>query len=104
MAALRRRLPALAPARSPRRPAPLGPLPDGTDDVTLAGAAAADGVIVFPGRPWYPAEPPAPLLRLSYASAPPDLMDEGVRRLARALPMRAGSQTDKTDQAAHVVT
>ena len=60
-------------------------LPDGTDDVALANAAAAEGVVVFPGRPWFPAEPPAPYLRLTYAAAPPDALDEGVRRLARAL-------------------
>jgi len=47
------------------------------------GDAAAEGVVVFPGRPWYAAEPPAPHLRLTYAAAPPDLMDEAVRRLAR---------------------
>jgi DNA-binding transcriptional MocR family regulator len=51
----------------------------------VAVAAAAEGVVVFPGRPWFPAEPPGPFLRLTYAAAPPDAMDEGVRRLARAL-------------------
>jgi DNA-binding transcriptional MocR family regulator len=60
-------------------------LPDGADDVAVAAAAAALGVIVFPGRPWFAAEPPAPHLRLSYAASPPDLMDEAVRRLARAI-------------------
>ncbi|PWU56772.1 GntR family transcriptional regulator, partial [Micromonospora globispora] len=60
-------------------------LPDSTDDGALAAAAAAEGVIVFPGRPWYAAEPPAPHLRLTYAAAPPHLMDEAVRRLTRAL-------------------
>ena len=49
------------------------------------GAAAAEGVVVFPGRPWFPAEAPGPFLRLTYAAAPPDALDEGVRRLARAL-------------------
>ncbi|MEV4701927.1 hypothetical protein [Actinoplanes sp. NPDC049316] len=61
------------------------PGPDLTVDVALAAAAAAEGVVVFPGRPWYAGEPPAPHLRLTYAAAPPDLMDEAVRRLARAL-------------------
>jgi DNA-binding transcriptional MocR family regulator len=63
-------------------------LPEGTDDVALATAAAAHGVIVFPGRPWFPAEPPAPFLRLTFAAAPPEALDEGVRRLARALRSR----------------
>ena len=55
------------------------------DDVALAAAAAARGVVVYPGRPWFPAEPPAPFLRLTFAAAPPDALDEGVRRLALAL-------------------
>ncbi|HEX7299825.1 MAG TPA: PLP-dependent aminotransferase family protein [Solirubrobacteraceae bacterium] len=61
-------------------------LPEGTDDVALASVAAGHGVIVFPGRPWFPAEPPGPFLRLTYAAAPPEALDEGVRRLARAAP------------------
>ncbi|MFE9656846.1 PLP-dependent aminotransferase family protein [Micromonospora sp. NPDC006431] len=85
LTALRRHLPQLAPAMIPRGGLHLWVrLPDGTDDVALAAAAATEGVIVFPGRPWYAAEPPAPHLRLTYAAAPPDLMDEAVHRLARA--------------------
>ncbi len=86
LTALRRHLPDLAPRAIPRGGLHLWVrLPEGTDDVALATAAAAEGVVVFPGRPWYPAEPPAPHLRLTYAAAPPDLMDEAVRRLARAV-------------------
>jgi DNA-binding transcriptional MocR family regulator len=86
LAALRRHLPALVPPAMPRGGLHLwAPLPDGTDDVALTAAAAAEGVVVFPGRPWYAAEPPAPYLRLTYAASPPDLMDSAVRRLARAL-------------------
>jgi DNA-binding transcriptional MocR family regulator len=58
-------------------------LPDGLDDVAFTARAAAAGVLVSPGRPWFAAEPPAPHLRLTYAGAPaPDLV-EGVRRLAK---------------------
>jgi DNA-binding transcriptional MocR family regulator len=86
LTALRRHLPELAPPTVPRGGLHLWVrLPDSTDDVALAAAAAAEGVVVFPGRPWYAAEPPAPHLRLTYAAAPPDLVDEAVRRLARAL-------------------
>jgi DNA-binding transcriptional MocR family regulator len=60
-------------------------LPAGMDDVALSAAAASEGVVVFPGRPWFPAEPPAPFLRLTYAATTPDALDEGARRLARAL-------------------
>jgi DNA-binding transcriptional MocR family regulator len=86
LTALRRYLRELAPPTIPRGGLHLwARLPDGTDDVALAAAAATEGVIVFPGRPWYAAEPSAPHLRLTYAAAPPELMDEAVRRLARAL-------------------
>jgi DNA-binding transcriptional MocR family regulator len=42
-------------------------------------------VIVQPGRPWFAAEPPGPHLRLTYAAAAPQQMDEACRRLARAV-------------------
>ncbi|WP_328468044.1 PLP-dependent aminotransferase family protein [Actinoplanes sp. NBC_00393] len=85
LAALARHLPALVPPVIPRGGLHLWVrLPDGTDDVAVTAAAATAGVVVFPGRPWYAAEPPAPHLRLTYAAAPPDLMDEAVQRLSRA--------------------
>ncbi|MEU1847057.1 PLP-dependent aminotransferase family protein [Micromonospora sediminicola] len=87
LAALDRHLPSLTPRDVPRGGLHLWVrLPDGTDDVAVTTAAAAAGVTVFPGRPWYAAEPPAPHLRLTYAAAPPALMDEAVRRLATVLP------------------
>ncbi|MEU5935262.1 PLP-dependent aminotransferase family protein [Micromonospora sp. NPDC047187] len=86
LTALRRHLPSLVPQSIPRGGMHLWVrLAAGTDDVALAAAAAAEGVAVFPGRPWYAAEPPAPHLRLTYAAAAPELMDEAVRRLARVL-------------------
>ncbi|GAA3456375.1 PLP-dependent aminotransferase family protein [Dactylosporangium matsuzakiense] len=84
--AVRRHLPDLDPP-----PVPRGGLhawlrlPDGTDDIAVTAAAAARDVVVFPGRPWYAAEPDAPHLRLTFAAAPPALLDEGVHRLAQAL-------------------
>jgi DNA-binding transcriptional MocR family regulator len=85
LSALERHLPALRPAAIPRGGLHLWVrLADGADDTVLAVKAAEQGVIVFPGRPWFAAEPPAPHLRLTYAAAPADLMDEAVRRLARA--------------------
>ncbi|MEU7823346.1 PLP-dependent aminotransferase family protein [Catellatospora sp. NPDC049133] len=86
LSALRRHLPDLVPPTVPCGGLHLWtPLPEGTDDVALATAAATEGVIVFPGRPWYAAEPPAPHLRLTYAAAPPAHHDEAVTRLAHAL-------------------
>jgi DNA-binding transcriptional MocR family regulator len=86
LAGLARHLPSLIPVRIPAGGLHLWVrLSDGTDDVAVTRAAAASGVTVFPGRPWYAAEPPGPHLRLTYAAAPPQLMDEAVRRLAVAL-------------------
>ncbi|WP_255361046.1 aminotransferase class I/II-fold pyridoxal phosphate-dependent enzyme [Kutzneria sp. 744] len=60
-------------------------LPDGVDDVELTAAAAAHGVVVSAGRPWYAADPPAPHLRLTFAGEPPEVLIDGVRRLADAV-------------------
>ncbi|MFF0657741.1 PLP-dependent aminotransferase family protein [Micromonospora tulbaghiae] len=86
LAALDRGLPTLVPRDVPRGGLHLWVrLPDGADDVAVTAAAAAEGVTVFPGRPWYAAEPPAPHLRLTYAAAAPEQMEEAIRRLAAAL-------------------
>ncbi|MEV4276953.1 PLP-dependent aminotransferase family protein [Actinoplanes xinjiangensis] len=90
LTALRRHLPELIPQALPAGGLHLWtPLPAGTDDVAVATAALHAGVVVFPGRPWHPAEPPAPHLRLTHAAAPPSAMDEAVRRLATILPHRS---------------
>lgn len=86
LAALHRHLPELVPDAVPRGGLHLWVrLPGDLDDVELANAAAAEQVVVFPGRPWFAAEPQAPYLRLTYAAASPGILDEGVRRLARAV-------------------
>jgi DNA-binding transcriptional MocR family regulator len=61
-------------------------LPDEVDDVALAARAAAAGVIVSPGRAWFPADPPGSFLRVSFTGAPEEALVEGVRRLAAAWP------------------
>ena len=62
-------------------------LPDHVDDLLAVEAARRGGVSVLPGRPFFPTEPPAPHLRLSFSAAPheADLL-EGLRRLATAVP------------------
>lgn len=84
--ALRRHLPVVRPAVIPAGGLHIWvQLPPGIDDGLLTSAAAGRGVIVYPGRPWYAAEPPSPHLRLTYGAAPPDVLEEGVHRLAKAL-------------------
>ncbi|HEY6379113.1 MAG TPA: PLP-dependent aminotransferase family protein [Candidatus Dormibacteraeota bacterium] len=61
-------------------------LPDGTDEAALGAAASQQGVIVSLGRAYFAAEPPAPHVRLSFASAAHlDDLREAVRRFATAL-------------------
>ena len=57
-------------------------LDPGEDDVALAERAYAAGVKVFPGRPWFPAEPTGPHLRITFAAEPPERLAEGMRLLA----------------------
>ncbi|MFD5726994.1 PLP-dependent aminotransferase family protein [Streptomyces sp. NPDC058368] len=57
----------------------------GTDESAMVQEALRAGVAVAPGRPYFSAEPPAPHIRLSFASVagPPEIA-EGVRRLRTA--------------------
>jgi DNA-binding transcriptional MocR family regulator len=57
-------------------------LDPGVDDVALAERAARAGVLVSPGRPYFPAEPPGPYLRITFAGEPPERLAAGVRILA----------------------
>ena len=66
-------------------------LPDGLDDVAVTAEAEREGVIVSPGRPWFPAEAPGPFLRLTFASAPPDELDRGARILGAVVARQAGT-------------
>jgi DNA-binding transcriptional MocR family regulator len=56
-------------------------LPEGLDDVAVTAAAERQGVIVSPGRAWFPAEAPGPFLRLTFAAAPADELERGARIL-----------------------
>lgn len=62
-------------------------LPGNLDDGEVAAAARHHGVIVMPGRPFFPAEEPGPHLRLTFsAAATATELDTAVRRLAAAVP------------------
>jgi DNA-binding transcriptional MocR family regulator len=82
-AALAEALPELEVNRPAGGPHLWARLPDGTDDVALAERALRAGVLVSPGRPFFPAEPAGPYLRISYgAAASTAELATGVRRLA----------------------
>ncbi|HEY3496349.1 MAG TPA: hypothetical protein VGK73_16730, partial [Polyangiaceae bacterium] len=56
-------------------------LPQGLDDLEFTRAAAARGVQISPGGPWFAAEPPAPFVRLSTAAASATDLVQGVEIL-----------------------
>ncbi|MBW8483639.1 aminotransferase-like domain-containing protein [Actinomadura parmotrematis] len=86
-AALARDLPGLAVNRPPGGLHLWARLPAGADDVAVTEVALRAGVLVSPGRPFFPAEPPAAHLRLTYGAAGSAAeLEEGVRRLATVLP------------------
>jgi DNA-binding transcriptional MocR family regulator len=65
-------------------------LPRDADDVEIAAAARRAGVIVMPGRPFFPAEAAAPHLRLTFSGAATDReLEAGICRLATAAPQLA---------------
>lgn len=59
------------------------------DDADVVFQARRAGVVVMPGRPFFPAEPPGLFLRLTFSAAPSQAsLTEAVRRLG-ALPLLA---------------
>jgi DNA-binding transcriptional MocR family regulator len=56
-------------------------LPQGSDDLEFAARARRHDVLVGPGRPCFVTEPPGCYLRLTYCSATPAELTEGIRRL-----------------------
>ncbi|MCG5211772.1 aminotransferase-like domain-containing protein [Streptosporangium soli] len=66
-------------------------LPPEVDETALVDRAQRAGVLVSPGRLYYPAEPPGPRIRVTHVAATHHAeLTEGVRRLATALPGRRG--------------
>ncbi len=86
VAAVRKLLPRVGLAFVPRGGLHLWvSLPEGIDDALVAEEAGLAGVVVSPGRHWFPAEPTGPFLRLSYAGAGHEALAGAVEVLARVL-------------------
>jgi DNA-binding transcriptional MocR family regulator len=61
-------------------------LPPELDDLAVSAAARRAGVLVNPGRSFFPAEPPGPHLRLTFAAAADSAqLDTGLERLGTAI-------------------
>ncbi len=57
-------------------------LPAGVADEALAARAAAQNILISAGTHWFPAEPPAPYIRLGFAHAEPQQAEPAVAALA----------------------
>jgi len=60
-------------------------LPPGLRDETLLAEALKEKVAFVPGSAFYANEAPHDFVRLNYSNRPPELIDEGMRRLGRAM-------------------
>jgi DNA-binding transcriptional MocR family regulator len=58
-------------------------LPNGVSDETLAQKAASAGILISAGSHWFPAEPPAPYVRLGFANIDPEQAGQALAGLAR---------------------
>jgi 2-aminoadipate transaminase len=60
-------------------------LPDGVDGTEVARSAAAEGVAIVPGAPFFPSEGGIRNIRLAYSIVPDASIDEGIKRLASVI-------------------
>jgi DNA-binding transcriptional MocR family regulator len=65
-------------------------LPDATDLPRVVAACEAAGLVLAPGPEWFPAEPTAPHLRLSFAGPEPGSFPAGARILGEVLERHGG--------------
>jgi DNA-binding transcriptional MocR family regulator len=70
-------------------------LPNGVSDEGLTQRAAESGILISAGSHWFPAEPPAPYIRLGFAHVDPQQAEQAVSTLARlaASPVQSSSKT-----------
>jgi 2-aminoadipate transaminase len=59
--------------------------PKGIDTMALLGEALKEKVAFVPGAPFYPKGGGQESMRLNFSYCPPDVIDEGIRRLSRVL-------------------
>lgn len=69
-------------------------LPEGLRPDDVAARALFGGVAVSPGDEWFPAEPDAGYLRLSFAAADPDRFDEAARVLGAIVEPASEAELD----------
>lgn len=62
-----------------------GELPDGLSSMDLFDLAIKENVAIVPGRPFYVDDTIQNTFRLNYSNVDPDLIEEGIKRLADAI-------------------
>lgn len=62
-----------------------GRLPEGMDSMELFKAAVKEKVVFVPGNPFYTGNGPTSTLRFSFSCVDPESIEEGVKRMAKAL-------------------
>ena len=60
-------------------------LPEGLSDLEICERGRRADILLSPGRHWFPAEPPAAYLRLSFAAIAPEAASGAIARLASLL-------------------
>jgi DNA-binding transcriptional MocR family regulator len=76
-------------------------LPPGLDGAELLAASLAEERVAFvPGTPFFAVAPEPNTLRLSYSLPTPEVIDEGVRRLARMIAARTAKAGSNVSRAA----
>ncbi|MFZ5919172.1 MAG: PLP-dependent aminotransferase family protein [Chloroflexota bacterium] len=73
-------------------------LPEGLSTDALYTTALEEGVSFAPGSLFFPGHRQQPYLRLNFVSQPPDAIDEGIRRLSRAIERQLAQQQQKSDE------
>ncbi len=66
-------------------------LPEGMSALALYRVALANDVVVAPGGAYFPEADDHPFIALNFAAQPPDRIEEGIRRLGRAMRATMGS-------------
>lgn len=70
-------------------------LPEGFDTLTLLDEAIAEKVAFVPGAPFYPCGGGERTMRLNFSYAPPDAIEEGIKRLCRVIERTAEKKTKR---------
>ena len=71
-------------------------LPEGFDTLRLLDEAIAEKVAFVPGAPFYPCGGGERTMRLNFSYAPPDVIEEGIKRLCRVIERTAEKKTTRS--------